>query len=165
MPLGRTSVCTRSWFDRPSLSCSSLRSEFCSLSSCTFQSEAGSRRAPWSSTCCPASAFPSTVPARLVRLMAARGTMILIASTSVQASRFTLPRWSTPRGSVAGAGWVHFETCWGLAAFVGGSRAGVEGVVLVFASGTTGAFLVSMPSPAPRIGTFAESARVKNKIF
>ncbi|KAG7222359.1 hypothetical protein INR49_016314 [Caranx melampygus] len=77
----------------------SLRSEFCSFSSCVLQSSTrGSGGEPCSSACCPASPFSSAGPARLLRLIAARGTTILTASTSVQASRLTLPKCSTPRG-------------------------------------------------------------------
>lgn len=159
--LSRTSVCTRSWLERPSLSWRSLRSEFCSFSICPFQSSAtGSREEPRPSLCCPASPFPSTGVVRLLRLIAARGTTILMASTSVQDSRLTLPRCRTPRGCGAalGADGLHFGLRVGLGTFTGGGVFGPFGVESVFASTTTGVLLVSIPSPATRIGTVAEPA-------
>lgn len=157
---GLTSVCTRSWLERPSLSCSSLRSEFCSFSSCPLQS---STRGNGGEPCSSASPFPSVGPARLLRLIAARGTIILTASTSVQASRLTLPRWSTPRGcgAAGGGGWVDFGLCLGLATFKRGTGDGPGDSVSVVTSRMAGGFSVSMPSPAPRTGTWAEPGRSK----
>lgn len=141
---GLTSVCTRSWLERPSLSWSSLRSEFLSFFSSVSPSLGSAtpsdrpRRSPFRRP----TDWALALPRGAAWVMAALGTTILTASTSTALSSRASPSRRTPGLSAA--------FLLGLRRAGGRVSGAPAGTSMEWAGSS-----VSIPSPAPRTGAEA----------